>query len=73
MCAGKIPDYQISALLMTIYFNGMLVSERGFLTKAMANSGLKMDFSFRKGPKIDKHSSGGIGDKTSLIIAPLMA
>lgn len=69
---GSVPDYQTTALLMAIYWRGMNVKERSYLTKAMALSGDKMDYSDVQGFKIDKHSSGGIGDKTSLILAPLM-
>eukprot|EP00825_Cyclidium_porcatum_P030135 TRINITY_DN31_c0_g1_i1.p1 TRINITY_DN31_c0_g1~~TRINITY_DN31_c0_g1_i1.p1 ORF type:complete len:529 (+),score=110.20 TRINITY_DN31_c0_g1_i1:198-1784(+) len=72
VCDGSVPDYQTTALLMAIFWRGMNVKERSYLTKAMALSGDKMDYSDVKGFKIDKHSSGGIGDKTSLILAPLM-
>jgi len=58
---------------MAIYFKGMNVQERSILTKAMALSGDKLIFSDIEGFKIDKHSSGGLGDKTSLILAPLLA
>src|ERR1700716_1809857 len=71
--AGKVPDYQMSAWAMAVFFRGMTARETQELTGAMMRSGWVLQYPKDSPPKIDKHSTGGVGDKVSLVLAPLLA
>lgn len=71
--SDEVADYQMSALLMAIFFRGLTVAETEEMTRAIIESGRRLDFSGRGPPAVDKHSTGGVGDKVSLVLAPLLA
>jgi len=70
---GGVPDYQMAAMLMAIYFRGLTEDEGRQFLKAMIESGRRLTLDSVRGTKVDKHSTGGVGDKTSLIVAPVVA
>src|SRR2546426_7277846 len=70
---GEVPDYQMSAWAMAVLFRGMTAPETQHLTNAMMNSGRVLKYPQGSPPKVDKHSTGGVGDKISLVLAPLLA
>ncbi|MGH7524635.1 MAG: thymidine phosphorylase, partial [Gemmatimonadales bacterium] len=71
--SGAVPDYQMAAMAMAVYFRGLLPVELAALTEAMLDSGARLRFDGETRPRVDKHSTGGVGDKTSLLLAPMLA
>jgi pyrimidine-nucleoside phosphorylase len=70
---GAVPDYQMAAMAMAVYFRGLVPAELAALTEAMVDSGARLRFDGETRPRVDKHSTGGVGDKTSLLLAPMLA
>ncbi len=71
--AGQVPDYQMAALAMAVFYRGLAPDELSALTDAMLMSGDRLQFAGETRPRVDKHSTGGVGDKTSLLLAPMLA
>ena len=70
---GSVPNYQIAAWLMAVYLNSMTEKETAYYTQSLTNSGKKIKFQNLNGPIVDKHSTGGVGDKVSLILGPIFS
>src|SRR5512135_1778619 len=69
----EVPDYQMAAMAMAVFFRGLAPAELVALTDAMLGSGERLEFAGEQRPRVDKHSTGGVGDKTSLLLAPMLA